>query len=89
MNTLEEMVTLHICILVEWQIPNMFTLTLPSHALSLDDINNESWYFNLFFWLNIGMDSNPFNTVTCVVTIDRTDLAQKTKAIFHLYYSKL
>jgi len=48
MNTLEEMMTLHICILVEWQISNMFTLTLPSHALSLDDINNESWYFISF-----------------------------------------
>ena len=48
MNTLEEMMTLHICILVGWQIPTMFTLTLPSHALSLEDINNESWYLSLF-----------------------------------------
>lgn len=45
MNTLEEIITLHICILVGWQIPSMYTLILPSHALFLEDITNGSWYF--------------------------------------------
>lgn len=42
MNTLEEMMTLHICILVGCEYLPVLLLLYPLMPLSLEDINNES-----------------------------------------------